>query len=139
MKPAIKIETVDWDAGEELVLTRKTVRKHAVPAYSRIGGNMEYQTKEKSYPNLFAVLKDLSKNGTWFFWTLTEKRNIKTNVAIVKAENAAESRRITQAYQELSSLDIVKRIKQQHYLMNPKVMLPDTEEYPAVKTHWESL
>jgi len=135
----VKIETYLPDVGDDLIITRRKANNETVPAYSCIGGNMTCQTREKSYPDLFGVLKELSKSAAWLFWSLVEKRNTRTNISVFKAKNAVEARKITIAYQELHTLNIVLRIKQQHYLINPKVMLPEKNEYMNVKIHWNSL
>ena len=132
----LKIETNLPNMDEDLILTRKYKQAEIVPAYSCIGGNMNYRTREESYPNLFGVLKELSKNSTWFLWSLIERRNTETNIAVFKAADPKESRKVTTAYKELTKLDIIKRVKRQHYLINPKVMLPIKGNYMAVRTHW---
>ncbi len=137
--PVVEIKANLPNADDDLILSRRTKPTEIVPAYTCIGGNMVYKTKETSYPDLFEVLKNLSPSGTWFFWTLTEKRDLKTNIAVYDAVSPTEAQKITRAYKELFSLDIVKRIKKQHYLINPKVMLPEKGEYVNVKNHWNSL
>jgi hypothetical protein len=134
----LKVETILPD-GEDLIITKVSRKSEVVPAYTCIGGHMSYYSSEKGYPDLFDTLKDISKLGTWFFWSLMKERNITTNESKFSAANAAESRKITTAYKELYALNMVKRIKQQLYLINPKVVLPEKGEYLKVKTRWESL
>jgi len=133
----LKIET-NLPDNEDLVISKVGKGNESVPAYSCIGGNMDYKTRTKGYPELFSILKNVSKIGTWFFWSLMEERRSKTNEAIFRAKDLAESQKVSRAYKELYSLDLVRRVKQQHYLINPKVMLPAKGQYIEVLTKWES-
>ncbi len=127
-------------AGEELRITKVSNKMNErVPAFTCIGGNMDYTTQEESYPQLFTKLKNLSKNATWFFWSLVESRRPTDNIAVFKACNTCESRKVSRAYKELCNLNIIKRIQQQHYIINPKVILPQKGKYQDVKNHWDNL
>jgi hypothetical protein len=134
----LKIET-NLPDNEDLVISKVGKGSESVPTYSCIGGNMDYKTRTKGHPELFSILKNVSKIGTWFFWSLMEERKSKTNEAIFRAKDPSESRKISRAYKELYSLDLVRRVKQQHYLINPKVMLPAKGQYSAVLVNWENI
>jgi len=44
----------------------------------------------------------------------------------------------TKAYKELQKKDLIKRVKRQHYLINPKVIIP-IKTYNEVLEHWHSI
>ena len=100
---------------------------------------MEYRTKEKSYPDLFDVLGSLSKVSSWFFWALVKERNSINNYTMFKSTGASESRKISRAYKELYALGLIKRVQQQKYIINPKVMIPRKNNYQDVLCEWNNL
>ena len=128
----------DIDSGHELTVTKKPKRKYKLPPFDGIGGNMRLKTKVEPYPNLFGVLKNLSKTATWLFWSLLEERDYKTNIAIFKVDNPVDARRVSNGYKELALNQLVLRYKQQHYLINPKAYLPEFSEYETVQEMWDS-
>jgi hypothetical protein len=134
----VKIET-ELEENENILISRKLKKNECVPAYICIGGNIEYSTKEKGYPKLISVLKDLSKISTWFLWTLVENRNSKTNICFYKAKDIYESKNISRAYKELNTLSIIKRIQKQYYMINPKVIFPIKGEYKNTLEKWDNL
>ena len=89
--------------------------------------------------DMYAILKDLSKGGTYYFWLFVEKRVPATNeVAFIPADNA-EAKRLSKAYKELHSLKLIKRVKRGEYLINPSAHLPTTSEYANVLAVWDAL
>ena len=123
-------------SDEELIINTVKKRKEVLPAYSCIGGNMDYTTRIEGYPELFTVLRDLSKKGTWLFWTLIMNRNSNNNIAIFKAETVAEAATVARAYKELYALNLVIRLKRQHYLVNPYVMFPMMNHMSPTVLQW---
>ena len=126
-------------SDEELIINTVKKRKEVLPAYSCIGDNMDYTTRIIGYPKLFSVLRDLSNKGTWLFWTLIMKRNPNTNIAIYKAASVAEVATVARAYKELYALNLVTRIKRQHYIVNPHVMFPMIDHMAPAILQWEEL
>lgn len=109
-----------------------------VPAYTRIGRTGMTGSRIQGL-NMLKILKNCSGSGGWLFWSLVEKRNVKTNVALLKNADLTrtEQKRLRRAYTELHNLDLVRRIRQNHYLINPKALLPTNETYNTVWTNWE--
>lgn len=118
--------------------SRKGTR-YSVPAYDCIGGNMDYNTKEQGFENLYSILEQLSKTATWFWWRLVQERNRRTNIATYKAKSAKESVKISAAYSELYEKGLIVRVRQQQYLINPKAFIPEFSKYVEVQEHWDSL
>ncbi len=89
------------------------------------------------------ILFDLSsnQNATWLFWLLDLNRDIKTNVAVIEPSSLTEAEvwKLKRGYKVLETLNIVKRIKNKHYLVNPKAIIPLTRCYPDVVNHWFQL
>ena len=114
-------------------------KRERVPAYDRIGGNMEYKTPVKGYTNLYRTISELPKMANWLLWRLVEVRNSTTNIAVFISKSPLESKNIAIAYKELSSRGFVKRVCKQHYLLNPTAFIPKPGQYEAVLAHWELL
>jgi hypothetical protein len=133
--------------GEELVFTaiagdgfrvvKEFARREHVPAYDRIGGNMEYRSPIKGYEGLYKTFGQLSKMANWLLWELVEKRNSTTNIAVFKASSQLESKNITIAYKELFSAELVCRVQRQRYLLNPMAFIPKPNHYKDVLEYWE--
>jgi hypothetical protein len=113
-------------------------RNWNIPPYFCMASNTMKHKKVERYDGLAMVLADLPTPATWLFWNLVHKRNPDTNVAIFKSKDQNESKRITKAYKVLSQKNLVKRIKRQHYLINPTVVIP-IYTYDTVLDHWHIL
>jgi hypothetical protein len=129
----------DMPSGHELTVQRKVVKKIDLPPFDCFGGNMELKTKIEGYPNLFKVLKNLSKTATWFWWSLLESRERLTNVCQFQAADAVEARKVSIAYKELHKHDLIVRVRRQYYLINPKAYFPDVNEWETVFARWQQL
>lgn len=120
-------------------LVKEICKRERVPAYDRIGGNMEYRTPVKGYNNLYQTIGGLSKKANWFLWKLMGSKNGKTNEAVVIAKDQSESAAITIAYKELFARGLAVRVCKQHYLLNPTAFIPQPDCYESVMIRWEAL
>lgn len=77
-------------------------------------------------------------NTNWLFWFMRKHRNYETNIVIIEPSSLtlAEVKRLKKGYAVLSSLGWIKRFKNKHYLINPKVMIPVTNNLAKVCEHW---
>ena len=77
-------------------------------------------------------------NTNWLFWFMRKHRNYETNVVVIEPSDLtlAENKRLKKGYAVLASLNWVKRFKNKHYLINPKVMIPITDNLVKVCEHW---
>lgn len=124
--------------GQELNIRKSSVVK--TPPYFKIGGNMGYnRSRFPAHENTIEVFKELSKGANWFFWTLVETRNLKTNTAYYVSKNPAEKKKISRAYKELLAGKVLIRIKRGEYLFNPAVLQPTVDNYEEVFLLWSSL
>lgn len=95
------------------------------------------------YFDISKTLIDLSSdsNATWLFWTLIRHKEDKTNVTKISTTllSKAEVGKLARGYKVLHKLGIVKRIKNQHYLINPTVSLPLCPNFNEILNHWNSV
>lgn len=125
---------------EELHLSTRRIHKHRIPPFLPIGqaGMSKYKIAGLDTGN---ILKDLSTAATWLFWTLESKRNKATNETILLSKflSKTEQNRVAKGYKELHQKGVIKRIKREHYIINPKAVLPSFEFYEDVWASWENL
>jgi len=137
--PLIRTESqVSYD---EISVTKvKKIPKVDLPPYRLIGrAGVHKKIKGINTNDLFM---GFSKKANWLFWLLDKQRDMATNTIILRSKSLtpAERKAVSIAFKELKNKDVVKRIKKEHYIINPKVMLPHpNKEYPKVWVEWESL
>ncbi len=129
------------DVGDDEIVSihKKPRSRYRVPAFDCIGGNMEYHTQVKGYDNLYTVIQNMSKQTAWLWWELVKNRNRHSNECRYVAESGADKRRLTVAYQKLFALGLVRRMRKQHYLINPLAYLPEQGQFQAVSSKWNAL
>lgn len=134
-----KLTLTDVQPDELYILEKKRKPKSNLPAWDAFGGNMEYKTEIENYPDLYDVIQNMSKQTAWLWWELVKLRNRKSNVAVYTPKDKVASNRLYKAFKELKDLDLVRRIKRSHYIINPSALLPVFSEYEEVFKQWESL
>ena len=87
------------------------------------------------------LLLSLTKPAAKMFSGLYEGKNPRTNEVIYRTGNRtkSEKNRIFCAYKELHFVGLIKRIKREHYLINPKAFIPEVSNYENVQKLWDSL
>jgi hypothetical protein len=126
-------------SDDEEVIISKRKRGSQVPAYDCIGGNMEYQTGIPGFKDLYLIIQGMSKQTAWIWWEFVKTRDRCTNEVVYVATTLVERNRLTLAYKELSRLDLVQRIRKQHYLINPLAIFPEHREFKLVSQKWSDL
>jgi hypothetical protein len=99
---------------------------------------MRYQTRVKNYPHLYKTIQAMSKQVAWLWWELVDSRDPYTNIAVYRPEGKVAINRLSVAYKALEGLGLVRRIKQQHYLINPRAVLSDFSTFDDVLEQWEN-
>jgi len=89
--------------------------------------------------DMHSILQNLSKGSTWIYWEFIENRDSTTNTVYYMPKTVADRRRLTKAYKELNKLQIIKRVRQGKYLINPDSFIPSDNKYEEVKILWQTL
>lgn len=131
--------TADLEHGEELAITKRSRKGYAVPAFDCFGGNTYMKTRVPAFKDLYIVFRNLSKTAHWMWWDLIQNRNPATNEVVFEATDNLEAKKVAKAYKELRDSDLVRRIRRQHYLINPKAVLPVFENFRMVTDKWDNL
>lgn len=128
--------------GKTLTITRddtKGKKYFSTAPYQRIGkhGKTRFMVKGMDMTEIFL---GLSRAGTWMFWSLAKVRNERTNIAVFKSSDLTpvERKRASTGYKELNKLEVLVRTKQNHYLINPRALLPESRDFENVRSNWET-
>jgi len=124
---------------DELIITKRRRAISRVPAYDCIGGNMTYTTGIPGFKDLYLIFQAMSKQTAWVWWDMVKTRDRYTNEVVYRVNTGVDKRRLTTAYKELLKLNLVKRIRKQHYLINPLALLPEHREFETVSKKWNDL
>lgn len=140
--------TATLSEGYELVTKLMKERTTTTPPYQCLGRYGRTHFKDENGKTIYIngmdvmpILKDLSAPATWLFWTLAELRELNSNVCHLRAAvlSSCELNRLKKGYKELKEVQLIIRIKQEYYLINPKVFVPKFEHYESVQKRWDSL
>lgn len=103
----------------------------------RKGVNWETGVGGIDMPELLFQLAT-NTNATWLFWFLVKNRNLKTNVTVMQPKDfeEAEIGRIKRGRKVLEELGLIKRYKNNHYLINPNAVYPMSANYLDICKHW---
>ena len=124
------ITTISLKDDEELLLTKQS-RYKATPNYYKIG-NGTYSTRYKmdSRDLLKEVLR-MTAAEQWMFNLLKENLLVynSTEVSLVDVElSSADKQKLKLGYSRLREKDLVRRVKRQHYMINPTALIPTGKE-----------
>ena len=89
--------------------------------------------------DMYTILENLSAPATKLFWTFIRTRNEDSNQVRYLPVDKPERLKLDKAYKELHTLEVIKRVKQGVYLINPSAYLCTASKFEEVKAHWESL
>jgi len=75
---------------------------------------------------MMSLLQQLSKNANWFWWEMVKQRNEKRNTVVLRGKDLSATKRkqLTAAMKEFTALDLIKRVRREHYMINPNAFLP---------------
>ena len=130
------IVTADLPEDQALVITNRPVLP--IPPYFCAGRRGMLKKHKIEGFDLMLVLANLSAIASNMFWTLCRARDVSTNTARLKSSTLTkyEQAKITKAYKELERVKLLVRYKKEHYLINPKAVLPYFEDFPNVWDFW---
>ena len=131
---------IDLDSCKEYNISFKPKYSVQLPPFQAIGRSGMNNSARIEGMDMGKILLNLSsnQNATWLFWLLVLNRNIKNNIAVIEPSSLtdAEIKKLKRGYKTLEELNIVKRVKNKHYLINPKAVIPDSHYYHVIVDHW---
>lgn len=128
-------------SGRKLIIESEEKKaRYRIPPYQPYGkaGMNSYDVRGLDTASIFLKL---SPTAHWLWWSLVLIRNERTNMSILKSKDLTkyEQNKVSKAYGELYQEQLVKRVKREHYLLNPKAMVPNFDQYVTVQERWESI
>ena len=128
------------DASKEYQVRLTAVEDGTLPPFLGLGREGINHTTGVDGMDMSEIMFSLSNNvnATWLFWLLAKRRNIKTNTVVIEPKDFedAEVARIKRGRKILEELNLICRYKNNHYLINPKAILPKKDCYLEVCQHW---
>lgn len=123
---------------EEIVISTKIKHKKPRPSYTTIGNGMKTRHFQ-SFP-YEKVLLDLTANEVRMYKLILDAYNYKTGYSFVDTSNETQSVKteLSKGYKGLKSKGLVKRVKQQTYLINPCAKI-HLELFDELYTVWNKL
>jgi hypothetical protein len=122
-------QTIVFSSDEDLIITKKSKTKINQP-YIAISRKGLFKGKQMGIP-LTEMYMDFNKAEQWFYKKLWQNLNYKTNQAtVIQSElTKSESNALSAAYTSLKEKDLVKRVRKEVYMINPRaVIYPDTQQ-----------
>lgn len=128
---------ISHSSNEQVMIDVIPKREYKLPPYSSFGRPGFSKDKIEGF-NVALTLANLSSAATWLFWNLEHRRDFRTNICKLETSSLtqAEKQKLNRGYKELQEKKLVIRLYKQHYLINPKVILPDLKAYQSIQDDW---
>lgn len=132
MKDVVIVAQVSLNENETLVKKKMRILQ---PNYYKIGNGTMNKDGIQAI-DLIDVLMDCSRPAQWVFRQLKAQikwdpyENRISYVAIIqrKTLSKADEKKFDRGISELIGLDLVRRLKPGHYIINPNALVPDSYE-----------
>jgi hypothetical protein len=122
-----------------VVSTKKKTPRIKKPPFMAIAGGAFMIDKDKS---LLQIIGRMTPAERWFFLYIEARMDQANNIAIVKSNELTKTQIKYKvcAYKTLYQQGLVKKIKREHYMINPEMIIAfDDDIYTAMVTLWEAL
>lgn len=118
---------------EEIILT--TVKPNKI---GRPFDSFGTDPHNKGLTNIYDVLEQLSLKSLQLFCMLGRSRDINTNevVLVRKKLSKSELSALNKGYRQLKELNVVKRIRDETYLINPDYMIPKIKNLKVIQAKY---
>jgi len=118
---------------EEIILTTVKPSKIGRP-FDSFGTDPH----NKGLTNIYDVLEQLSPKSLQLFCMLGRSRDINTNevVLVRKKLSRSELYALNKGYKQLEELNVIKRIRDETYLINPDYMIPKTKNLKVIQAKY---
>jgi hypothetical protein len=85
------------------------------------------------------IMTGLNKQASQLLLVLIENRDIYTNETQHTVKGAKEKCQLSRAYKELNKKDLVKRVRNTWYMINPDAVLPWFDDHAALLQKWKTI
>lgn len=125
--------------NEEISIRKHRYTPYPVPYYFGIVEENKLLDDTGLLVSAIDQFEKMSYTDHWLLWKLIKVRKKDSNIAVFRAKGSVESQKVSKAYNGLNLLNLVQRIKRQHYLINPNAFLPYHKEYARIVLMWNDL
>lgn len=127
-------------SNQTITINVNKERNSKIPPYRNFGRAGISKGKIEGI-NASLIFADLSSAATWLFWNLENGRDHQTNISNFQTSNLtqAEKLKLSRGYKELKEKKLVIRVRNQHYLINPKIILPEFKRYEMIQAEWDRI
>jgi len=129
---------VDTDLDEETFISTKKKRTHIIPPFQCIGseGMSKFNIQGLDLP---PILINISGPAAKYFWQMVMDRDRTTNIVVIRGKDLSkyEKNKLSRIYLELHKADLVRRVKREYYMINPKAVLTKFENFEGCWNRWQ--
>lgn len=118
---------------EEIIL--KTIKPSKI---GRPFDSFGTDPNKKGLTDIYDLLEQLNPKSLQLFCMLGRKRDINTNevVLVRKKLNKSELYALNKGYKQLEELNVVRRIRDETYLINPDYIIPKTKNLKVIQARY---
>jgi hypothetical protein len=130
------VQTIVLEDNE--ILVKKKAYDKTEPNYYRVGNGTMNKHKIQSI-DLLTIGFNSSSDAQWLILKIKDSitwDNDYNPVVKITPINNPEKQKLLRGYKELHQKDIVRRVKQGHYMLNPNALIP--LDYPSALATWEA-
>ena len=116
---------------------KKTDKPKIPPYETSLGG--QYMSDRSS--SMIQRVGKMDAAERWFFLYLHERIDYKTNIAKISNKELTRTQIVykTRAFKSLRAHDLIKRVKREHYIFNPRKTIVPIATFEEVVRMWEAL
>jgi len=116
-------ETFEFNEGYEKITKIKKIKNDYKPSFRMIGDGKK--NRQGISMNLVKEMSNMSAQELWLMNKLEESLDNK-NISKIKRDNLSEpeKRKLQLGFKLLHEKDLVRRVKKEHYMINPMLIIP---------------
>jgi hypothetical protein len=90
--------------------------------------------------NIIDTMAEMTKPELFLFRMITDRMNLTTMIGTTLSKSLTDSQKqqIKTGYKRLRTKNIIKRVRREHYMVNPDLIIPP-EDYPRLKIIFKEL
>lgn len=122
--------------NEEIIV--KTVKKNN---FGRPFDSFSTDPHNKGLCSIYDVLEQLSPKSLKLFCMLARNKDYRTNeTVLIRSElDKEEIYALNKGYKQLESLNLVRRVKGETYLLNPDYVIPEHKSFQKIQEKYQKL
>jgi len=122
--------------NEEIIV--KTVKKNS---FGKLFDSFSTDPHNKGLYSIYDVLEQLSPKSLKLFCMLARNKDYRTNeTVLLRSElDKEEIYALNKGYKQLESLNVVRRVRDETYLLNPDYVIPEHKNFKKIQEKYQKL